>query len=598
MKTETPKLKESFKYFKRLLLLIKPYWGKLLKGVSLGVVVGLLGMITPYLTKLLIDEVYPSEDITLMHVIVAGIVIVSLTSSLTSSVQGYFNLYVNSKLSNATSLMFFNHLQQLKIRFFDEHRVGEIMSRFGDVSKSLNSVNKVFQTIFVNGIYLLLVPPFLFILQWKLAIVALISIPFTVVIITITGKFLRKNWKKTSEAFAELNAYQFEMLTHIRALKSMVLEKHVFKETKKQTENAIKLQLRAGGIGQLLGFSNSVLSALNTALFTWLGWTYIISHQMSLGDYIAFTSYIGYLYRPLSEFVNLFSEFQQSAVNLNRMFEYLDMEGEYDPLKINEPEEDVVYRLTGNIEIKNLTFGYNENIDVLKNINLKIDANSVVSIVGSSGAGKTSLLRLLTNLETPQKGTILFDGRSIADISLSDLRRQITVIWQEFSMFKGSIKDNLVIGLNEFNEDDLQRAVELSRMDELINMLPLRMDTPIAEWGASLSGGQRQRLAIARAVLRNTPIIILDEATSNIDMKTEAAILRDLFEQEKNKTVIYVTHRLSTASLADMICFLDDGRIIDYGSHNELMSRCEGYRNLHSVSFDNDKSKIILKSIK
>jgi len=160
MKQETPKLKESFGQFKRLFFLIKPYWGKLAKGMFLGVIIGLIGMIAPYLTKLLIDRVYTSQDVSLMQVLVGGILAVGIASALIGSIQGYFNLYVNSRLSNSTGLMFFNHLQHLKVRFFDEHRVGEIMSRFGDVSKSLNSVNKVFQTIFVNGIYLVLVPPF------------------------------------------------------------------------------------------------------------------------------------------------------------------------------------------------------------------------------------------------------------------------------------------------------------------------------------------------------------------------------------------------------------------------------------------------------
>lgn len=595
MTKEPPKLRESFYQFKRLFLLIKPFWGKLFKGMSLGVIIGVIGMVTPYLTKLLIDRVYPSQDVSLMHVLVGGILAISIASAFIRIIQGYFNLYVNSKLGNSISLMFFNHLQNLKVRFFDEHRVGEIMSRFGDVNKSIGSVNNVLQTIFVNGIYLLLVPPFLLVLQWKLAIVSLISLPFTITIIGLAGKLLRKYWKKSAEAYANLNAYQFEMLTHIRVLKSMALENHVFSEAKKQMENALQIQLKAGGLGQVLGFSSGILSALNTALFTWLGWTFILSQQMSLGDYIAFSAYMGYLYNPLSKFISLFSDFQQSAINLGRMFEYLDSPVEVEAGKSTNCYVEKIKHLKGGIEIKKLHFGYNKDLKVLNDISISIEPKSIVSIIGASGSGKTSLIKLLIGLETPQQGEILYDGKSISQIPLHILRRQITVIWQEFSMFKGSILDNLIIGIKNVSENEVMRAIKLSRMYELINSLPLGLDTPIAEWGASLSGGQKQRLAIARAIVRNTPIIIFDEATSNIDLKTEAEILRNLFIEKNDKTIIFVTHRITTATLADKICLLESGKILGYGSHNELKNECENYRSMFLIN--DSKNNQVLKVI-
>ena len=584
MNKEIPELRQSLKYFKRLLFLIKPFWWRILKGFSLGVIVGIIGMLTPYLTKLLIDEVYPTENVTLMQVLVGGILTIGISTSLIRTLQGYYNLYINSILSNSISLMFFNHLQHLKIRFFDEHRVGEILSRFGDINKSLNSVNKVFQTIFVNGIYIVLVPPFLFILQWKLALVAIITLPITIIIITILGKYLRKYWKKTSESYAELNAFQFEMLTHIRTVKSMVLEHYTYQQNKKQLENAFKLQLKAGGLSQLLGLSSGLLHSLNTALYTWLGWTYILSKQMTLGDYIAFTAYIGYLYRPLKEFVNLFSEFQHSSVNLVRTFEYLDKPTDFPPNDSCVPITKINNKLYGNIKIENVSFGYNPNILVLKNINLEIKANTITAIVGPSGSGKTSLMRLLLNMEKLKQGIIRYDNIPQYDISIRELRKQISVIWQEFSMFKGTIYENLTIGLQNVDIKVVQNALKIARIDDLINSLPDKLNTIVAEWGASLSGGQKQRLAIARAIIRDTPIIIFDEATSNIDFKTETEILDSLFTNLQNKTIIFITHRLSSSINADKICLLKDGEIIDNGTHKELMDRCIQYREMYSFN--------------
>lgn len=583
MKKQNPSLRDSIHYFKRLMKLIKPYWGKLFKGMSLGLIIGILGMVSPYMTKLLIDKVYPTEDVSLMQIIVLGVLTIAITNSVIRLIQGYFNLYINSKLSNSTSLLFFNHLQHLRVGFFDKHQVGEIMSRFKDVGSALNAVNKVFQAIFVNGIYLILVPPFLFFLHWKLAIVSLISIPLTVIVIALSGKFIRKYWKKTSEAFADLNAFQIEMFTHIRAVKALVLENYVFDKAHNYVSHALKMQLKAGGMGQLIGLSNGILHGLNTALFTFLGWSYILGNEMSLGDYIAFSAYIGYLYNPISQFVNLFSEFQQSSVNLNRMFEYLDTETEQDyGISIGKNHSEI--NLNGDISLDNICFGYNTTKNIIQDVSIKIPQKSVNAIIGPSGSGKTSLLRLLIGMERPQEGTIKFDSKELDSYNLTELRKKVTVIWQEFSMFKGTIWENLTIGLENVSRDKVDEAVSIAKMKEHIDDLPEGYETPIGEWGTTLSGGQRQRLAIARALIRNSDIYIFDEATSNIDVNTEEEILKKMFKKLRNKTILFVTHRVSTASLADNIFILEDGKVSDKGSHFELLESNNSYKKMFSLS--------------
>lgn len=586
MKTETkaPRLKESFQYFKRFLLLVKPYWGKIIKGLALGVVVGMIGMVSPLLTKLLVDQVYPAENVSLMHVIVASTLGISVGSMLIGIFQGYYNTVVNTHLSNSTSLMFFNHLQHLKIRFFDEHRVGEIMSRFGDVGGSLKTVNNLFQTVFANGIYLFIVPPFLFLLHWKLAIISLVSLPVTLIIITISGRIIRKYWKKSAEAFAELNAFQFESLSNIRLVKSLVLEKHVFTKTKNQMENAINIQLKAGILGQIMGFFSSLTSILNTTLFTWLGWTYILSKEMSLGDFLAFSSYIGYLYGPLSKFVNLFSDFQQSSISLNRMYEYLDSEVEKDPTLVYNETEPLKNILTGNIDIKDVSFSYTEEKKVLHNIDMLIEKGTVTTIVGPSGSGKTTLLRLILGMEALQEGSIRFDDKFMKQYSLDEIRKQISVVWQEFSIIKGTLWDNLVLGTENATENNVNEVVKICKLDELVESLPEKYETAVSEWGSTLSGGQRQRISIARTLLRNSPILILDEATSNIDITTETQLLKNLYEYMSGKTIISVTHRMTANHLADKIYILEAGKITSSGTHNELVNSSDVYRQMYFAS--------------
>lgn len=577
--TEIPSLKESFKLFKRLVLLIKPYWKPIFKGLLIGIIVGVVGMIMPYMTKLLIDKVYPTQDVNLMHVIVFGVLAFSITSAIIRLIQGYYNLYFNSKMGQETSLMFFNHLQKLKIRFFDNHRVGEITSRFGDVSGSLQSVNKVFQTVFVNGVYLFLVPPFLILLNWKLALVSLISVPLTVIVITVTGKVIRKYWKKTSEAYAELNAFQIEMLSHIRTIKSLALEKHSYKSALQQMQNALQLQLRAGGWGQLVGLLNGILYAGNTALFTWLGWTFILSQQMTLGDFIAFQAYMGYFYSPITQFVGLFSEFQQSAVKLSRMFEYLDEEteiSEVDPTSSDLSE----YSQNVTIKLKNINFGYNPEKIILQNINLDFEPGNIYALLGASGSGKTSLLRLLNGMEIPQSGDVYLNETPITKIPLDQLRQIITIVWQEFSLFKGTLRDNLEIGLDAIEESKIKEVLEICELSEHIRSLKDGIDTEVAEWGSTLSGGQRQRVSIARALLRNSPVLVLDEATSNIDISTEKRLYNNLFDYCKEKTIIFVSHRTTCTKNADKIIMLDNGQISGIGFHDELLERNNVYRSM------------------
>ncbi|MGD8778196.1 MAG: peptidase domain-containing ABC transporter [Ignavibacteria bacterium] len=581
-----PSLREALKQFKELLLLIKPYWLLLLKTAIPVPFISSLEMISPFLTKMLIDEVYPSKDVSLMHVIVGGVFAVSVSASLLKGIREYYSLYINTKLNNVINLLFFNHIQHLNSRFFDNHQVGEITSRFQDVNSSLGSISHIFSTLFSQGFYLLIVPPFLLLLNWKLALIGLISVPITVLITFLAGKLMRKYWKKTAEAYADYSAFQVEMLSQIRTLKTMALEYFVYKKSKTKVEHALKQNLTSEGISQLLGIVNTILYAANTALFMWLGWTLILSQEMTLGDYIAFTMYVGYLYSPFNQLVYMFSNFQHSAVNLNRMFEYLDKIPEQQPVGSHSAPKEIQHKIKGDIKFESVFFTYDEKTNVLDDITLEINSGKILSIIGPSGSGKTTLLKLVSSIEKPTQGVIYIDSMLAEEIPLIDLRRQMGVVLQEFNLFKGTIWENLTFGQNGIDKSQVDEVIRMCKMDELINSLSGKYNTQVAEWGATLSGGQRQRLAIARAVLRNTPILILDEPTSNIDVQTESKILKGLFEycRQNNKTVIIVTHRITSAKLADQICFLESGKVAGIGTHEELLNNSPAYSEIYLSS--------------
>lgn len=581
--SQTPTLREAAQEFGRLVDLVRPYWGELGKGLSLGPLAGLVGLVPPYITKLLIDEVYVSQDVTFMHVLVFGLLGARLGQAFFDALVGYYNAYVNTKMNTAARLLFFNHLQHLPVSFFDNHRVGEVTSRFQDVGDALGSVTHVFQTLASRGVYLVIVPPVLFILDWRLALVALIATPLSVGVTSLASSWMRSYWRRSSEAYADLNAIQVETLSQIRTLKTMGLEHTMYRKAHDQVDEAMDQRMRAEGVQQGVRMLNLSLYGANVALYTWLGWTFILSGGMTLGSYVAFTSYVEFLYAPLREMVRLFSQFQQSAVHLRRMFEYLDEPTEQDPSNAWQPPGPIERPIRGGIQFDDVTFGYDDE-EVLKEISIEIEPGDTVAVVGPSGTGKTSMMRLIARMNEPWRGTLRIDRTPIQDIPLRDLRRQLSVVWQEFRLLRGTIRTNLTLGNRDVTRGEIDRALRLCHVDDLVANSKDGLDTSVAEWGATLSSGQRQRLALARALLRDAPVVLLDEATSNIDQQTEAKILDDLFAELEDTTVVFITHRVETAPRADRICSIHDGRVVGYGTHEELIETCPEYRALSMAS--------------
>lgn len=575
--TEIPPLRDTVGQYRRLLVLLRPYWGGLARSILLGLVIGLVGMTPPYLSKLLIDEVYPARDVTLMEVLVGGLLAITLSVALMEAIRGYFQTHVSARLTNATVLLFFNHLQHLRARFFEKRQVGEVMSRFSDIRQALGTVSQGFGTMFVQGVYLVLVPPFLFVLEWRLALVALAFAPVTVGITLLSARILRAFYKRMAEAYAELRGYQVEVLSHMRTLKVLSVEHLVFDHARRQADVALGHQLRAGIVGEGFTLATTAVGAAGTAVFTWYGWTLILDQKMTLGTYIAFMAYLGFFTQPLTRISRMFALAQQSAVSLARMFEYLDEPAEQDPTAAYHAPTPVRHRLRGRVELRDVGFGYSADAPVLQDVNLVIEPGELTAVVGQSGAGKSSLLRLICRFEEPVDGQVLFDGVGGGEIALADVRRQISVVWQDAGLVRGTIWDNLTLGVAHPTRAMVDDMIALCRLDELLSRLPKGYQTEVAEWGASLSGGQRQRLALARALIRDTPILLMDEATSNIDQQTEGAILGDLFALRANRTTLFVTHRVATVSEADRICVMRDGRIVGVGPHASLLQTCDAY---------------------
>lgn len=572
-----PTLVATIGLLARLFAIIRPYWGELTKPLLLSLLAGLLGMAGPVLTKQYFDTVYPTQDFDLLEALVLAVAALGLATAMISSLRSYYSAQLGARLTGAVGLMYFNHLQHLPPRFFDEHRIGEVLSRLGDIRSALGSATRVLQTFWVNSIYVVLVPPFLLVINWKLAMIALVGVPLTVAITIVFGGAVRSLLKRSAESAAELNAMQFEFTSNVRMLKALAAEPAVFYSTRAQTECATRDQVKAAGMGTLVGLANSVVHVAGTAIYTWYAWTVVLRGELTIGGFVAFTAYLGYLTGPVNALAGLFSEFQGMAVSLARAFEYLDLPTEQDPERAFVPRPPLSQEIVGTYRLDSVSFGYQPNRLALDRVSVEFPRGKVTAIVGGSGAGKSSLLRLLCRFADASAGSVLLDGLPISEIPLSDLRRQVAVVWQEPTLMKGTILENLTFGLGDVERHRVFEAIRACQLTTFIEQLPLGIQTSLAESGNSISGGQRQRLSIARALLRNTPVLLLDEATSQLDVVTERELLKEVISASRGSTVIFVTHRLESARVADNIAVLDNGALVAFGPHAELEKTCPLY---------------------
>ncbi|QRK07404.1 peptidase domain-containing ABC transporter [Archangium violaceum] len=583
MQESSPGLGQSARYLAALVRLLRPAWGALARGAMLGPVITLLSLVPPYLTKLLFDHVAATRDVGLLEVLVAGIFAAALASVFAETLLGYYSSYLNIKLESSAVLYLFNHVQHLPDRFFTQRQVGEITSRFDDAKAGLALVVGLVRLVFSQGAYLLIIPFTLASLHWKLAMAALATLPLVVLVPLVIGRAMGRAWQDVVGAYTSINALQMEVLRQSRTSKVLALEPLMYQRAAEQMRSLLRAHLRAHGVDGLLRLFERAVEAAQTALFTWLGWRLILAGEMSLGGYMAFVAYAAYLRGPVIEVVSFVTSMQRSGIHLRRFFEYLEEPPEQEPSKALGPPAPISRRLRGGVELEGVSFAYSPGEEVLREVSARIEPGAVVTIVGPSGSGKTTLARLLTRLEEPGRGRVLYDGRDARALELSELRRQLAVVWQDVELFHGTLRENLTLGLPPVPAEEVERVVRLCGLEPLVASLPKGYDTPVAEAGASISGGQRQRLALARAVLRDAPVLLLDEATSQLDVETEAAVVRGLLARarERRQTVLFITHRLANAPLADEVWMLAGGQLVGQGSHPELLARCVPYQRLY-----------------
>nr|WP_302600220.1 peptidase domain-containing ABC transporter [uncultured Cellulosilyticum sp.] len=569
--------KETKGLFERFFHLLLPQKGLLIQVFLASLIYTALGILGAFYMKALLDDILPYGLMKTLHVLSLGVIGLYILQTILSGFRSHLLLYLSQKLDIALLLGYYEHVLKLPMSFFGTRRVGEIISRFQDAGHVRDAISGATLTIMIDTLMVIGGGIILYMQDGLLFGVAFIIVLLYAVIVFAFNKSLKKGNQRQMEENAQLTSYLVESLNGIQTVKAFNAERKVNLETEGKFIKLLRSIFKLALTTNVQGILKNLVELIGGVVILWVGAYQVLQGNMSVGSLITFNSLLAYFLTPMKNLINLQPELQTAMVAAERLGEILDLELECDE---NEEKKMQPEKFEGAVSLRNVDFRYGTRNLVLKHINMEIKKGERIALVGESGCGKTTLVKLLLNFYPIEKGDILIDGNNILDIKKEALREHIAYVPQETFLFSGTILENLLLGTEDIGMEEVVEAAKMARAHEFINELPLRYNTHLEENGANLSGGQRQRLAITRAILKKPDILILDEATSNLDSITEAAIENTINTFSKGMTTIIIAHRLSTIKRCDRIFVMDKGEIIEEGSHEELMKAEKRYYEL------------------
>ena len=567
----TPNEKRSLSQF---LGLLSPYRSLGVQIILASLLIQVFGLVTPLFTQIILDQVVVNRSLTTLHVFALGVLLFGIWGIILSAIRQYLLSYLSNRLDLTAIGGFIRHTLLLPLSFFESRHVGDILTRVSENQKIqrflISQVMLAWLDFLMGFVYLGL----MFYYNWQLTLLVVALVPPIFILTLGATPFLRQISREVFNKSAEQNSALVETITGVATVKTTAAERELRWRWEDRLTNFLNARFRSQKLGIKLQAASSAINSLGSTALLWYGAMLVIQDQLTIGQFVAFNMLVGKVLSPVLSLANLWDELQEVLISVERLNDVFATQPEETPGKPML----VLPPLRGDVRFENVTFRYDqdEERNTLQNISFEVNAGQTIAIVGRSGSGKSTLVKLLQGLYHPSSSRIWIDGHDIRHVSPQSLRSQLGVVPQECFLFSGTILENITLYRPEFT---LEQAIEVAKLAEahaFIQAMPLGYNTKVGERGANLSGGQRQRIAIARALLGNPRILILDEATSSLDTESERRFQQNLARLSRDRTTFIIAHRLSTVRNADCLLVLDRGSIVQKGTHNELMADREG----------------------
>ena len=567
---------------KQLISMIKDSWSILFMAMGCMLVMSAGTAAAAYLLKPAIDDVFINQDVRMLKLIPAAIVIVYFFRSVAMYGQEYLMSYVGQNIIRRLRNVLYSRIQDLPLSFFQKEKTGVLMSRVTNDVNIIKAMVSVAVTGSLRDCFTIIGLTFVIFYQiWQLALIAFIVLPVAFYPILIFGRKVRKVSTGCQEAMADMSSFLHETLAGNKIVKAFGMEYYEKKRFFEKTRRLFKLEMKEVKARSISSPINLFLGGIGVAIIIWYGGSNVIAGDYTTGTFISFLAAVLLLYAPIKNLSKLNNAIQQGLAATDRVFDIIERESEVreqkNPFIIKPGPQSVTF--------KNVFFKYEKEM-VLKDININAEAGEILALVGMSGGGKTSLVNLIPRFYDVSKGAILIDGTDIRDCSISSLREQIAIVTQDPILFNDTIKNNIAYGNQNASNYEIERAAKAAYAYDFILSFTEKFDTTIGELGGRLSGGEKQRICIARALLKDAPILILDEATSSLDSESEALVQKALENLMKGRTTFIIAHRLSTVSYAHRIIVVVDGEIVEEGKQEKLIALRGEYYKLHQIQFN------------